>query len=490
MKRVGLVVGLFLVCHWGFAQGFSGVRSGASGGPGAGPFIGASPSGAYLVNPYTQHPLFLVGDSAWDLIEQLDNADAATYLADRGSRGFNILWLAAADNVYQTNPPNNYYGSAPFDGADFTNEDAGYWAHVDYIVRLAQSYGITMGLDPGFGGLLNADGYRNSYLTSSDQVVNAYGVWLGNRYKNFPNILWVLAGDSDPTDTGLYEKLNQLAAGIRSADSMHLITIEASRFYESGGGAPNDGWSSLDAWGGAVSGAYTAASFPPSWLNLNWVYDDYGGMQAGSARNYASYVLASPYMAQLAGEDWYEGEHSTTPLQLREESYWEVLSGCTLGRIFGNNAIWSFGGPNDTMGQTWQSQLASSGSTAQQYLGQLFRSREFWKLVPDAGNVTLTAGYGSGSTLSVAARTSDGQTVVVYIPNGNSTTVTINMAKITDAGATVNEWWLNPSTGATTHIGTAANTGSANFTAPDSNDWVLVLDSNAAALSAPGGAAL
>jgi hypothetical protein len=321
-------------------------------------------------------------------------------------------------------------------------------------------------------------------------VVNAYGAWLGSRYHNYPNILWILAGDADPTDTALYEKLNQLATGIRSADSVHLITFEAARFYESGGAAPNGGWSSLDAWGSSVSGAYTAAGFPPTWLNLNWVYDPYAEMQAGCTRNYTSYVSAHPNMPQLAGEDWYEGEHSMTALQLREESYWEVLSGCTLGRIFGNNAIWTFGGPSDTMGQTWQSQLDSTGSTAQQYLGQLLRSREFWKLVPDTGNTTLTSGYGSGTTISVASRTSDGQTIIAYAPNGNATTLTVDMSQIASAGSTANCWWFNPSNGATMLIGAYANSGTQDFTPPDANDWVLVIDDASANLAAPGSANL
>jgi hypothetical protein len=493
MKRVATVAVLLLVGHWGFTQNFSGVRSGVSGGAGVGPFIGFSTSGAYLVNPYTQHPLFLVGEDAFTLVTQLSTSDATTYLSDRAGRGYNFIWVAAADNVYQSNAPKNYYGASPFDSADFTSEDAAYWAHVDLIVKMAASYGITVGLGPGFCGLANSEGYRGSYLSASDTTVNGYGAWLGARYQPYPNILWVLGGDCDPTDTGLYEKLNQLATGIRSADSTHAITIEAARFYEAGGNAPNNGWSSLDAWGSSVTGAYQAAP-APSWLTMNWVYNDYTTQQTGCSRNYTAYVVGSPHTPGAMGEAWYEGEHSTTVLQLREQEYWSVLSGCSLGFVFGNNPIWCFDSPQSVSacntGTTWQSQLASSGSVAHQYFGQLFRSREFWKLIPDSGNVTLTAGYGSGLTISVAARTSDGQTVLVYVPNGNATTVTVNMAKITDAGATVNEWWFNPSTAATTHIGTAANTGSANFTPPDSNDWVLVLDSNAAALPAPGGGAL
>ena len=444
-----------------------------------------------IVYSFTNTPVYITGEDGWSLATQLDNADADTYLSTRASQGFNLVWAVAADNVYQSNAPDDYYGYAPFSGSDFTNEDANYWTHVDSILQLAASYGIAVGLDPGFAGLSNADGYRGSYLGSSDAVVNAYGVWIGSRYRNYPNIVWILGGDADPTDTALYEKLNQLATGIRSADSVHLITFEAARFYESGSAAPNGGWSSLDAWGSPVSGAYTAAGFPPAWLTLNWVYDPYSGMQAGCSRNYSSYITASPNMPQLAGEDWYEGEHSMTELQLREEAYWEVLSGCTLGRIFGNNPIWCF---NSTSGVSscdnslsWQTELTSNGSLTQQYMGALMRSREFWKMAPDTSNAVLTGGYGSGTSISVASCTSDGQTCIVYDPVGNAQDPHVAMGHFS---GTVHAWWFNPQTGTATDLSTFSNSGTETFTPPDGNDWVLVLDLDSANLAAPGSADL
>jgi len=60
------------------------------------------------------------------------------------------------------------------------------------------------------------------------------------------------------------------------------------------------------------------------------------------------------------------------------------------------------------------------------------------------------------------------------------------MTKITDSGTLAHGWWFNPSTAATTDLGTFANSGTHNFTPPDGNDWVLVLDANSAALPAPG----
>jgi hypothetical protein len=122
----------------------------------------------------------------------------------------------------------------------------------------------------------------------------------------------------------------------------------------------------------------------------------------------------------------------------------------------------------------------------QQRLGDLFRSREHWRMVADLNHTVVTAGFGSGANLAVTSRTSDGQTIIAYIPNGNAATLTVDMTRITSAIHEATCWWYNPSSGAATLIGSYANSGTRVFTAPDSNDWVLVIDDASASLPAPG----
>ena len=426
---------------------------------------GLDPTKTWLINTATNQPQFCSGEDAWDLIVELSNAEVETYLADRASRGITCIWVALADNAYQTNPPQDYYGNVPFDGTDFTNEDATYWAHVDYVLGRMASYGITAFASPAFVGELPADGYYTSYQNSSDATLVAYGAWLGNRYLSYPNIVWTLGGDTLPS---FFPKVADIAAGIRSVDAAHLITVEATPESASSATVSSSGY------------AYCTPTCA-SWLNVNWAYNQPQSVQLGCSYNAATYPLPG-----LLGESWYEGEHNTTELEIREEGYWGTLSGCSLGNVFGNNAIWTMGGPSETMGATWESQLGSAGSIAQGWEGTLFRSREFWKLHADTSNTYLTAGYGSGTSVSVLSRTTDGQTMIVYVPNGNSTSVTINLAGIVSGTGLVHGWWFDPQNGATTDLGTFANSGSQRFTPPDANDWVLVLDDNSAGLAAPG----
>ena len=400
---------------------------------------------------------------------QIPYEDVETYLADRSARGFNALWVYPVDAVGQANAPKNFYGNVPFDGPDFTNEDPAYWAYVDRVVRQADTYGITLIMAPAFVGFDNSDGgYLKSYLNSSDAVLAAYGTWLGNRYKNYDNIVWSLGGDADPSIHGLYDKIEHLASALASADPNHLMTLEACRSCR-----PQN-QSSLNAYD----------DDPPSWLHLNWVYNTEPTVTAGCQKAYAasSRFLLPPLM----GEDWYELEHSVDGAKARQEGYSEILSGCYLGRLFGNASIYSFNSPNHPGNPPWRSQLSSEGSVSQALMGKLMSSREHWKLVPDVEHIVVTSGYGSGTATTTAARTSDGQTIIAYIPNGSSTTLTVDMTKIDSQTNKAKSWWFNPRTGTSTQNGIYANSGSQTFIPPDSNDWVLVIDDAKANLVAPG----
>jgi hypothetical protein len=242
-------------------------------------------------------------------------------------------------------------------------------------------------------------------------------------------------------------------------------------------------------------------------MDLNWLYFHTTNVPSGAAGNYSR----TPWLPPFEGEGWYENENSTTPLQLREQSYWAVLSGAYLGNGgFGNDPMWYFGGGRmvETARRSWQSQLTSPGAIGMMHFGRLFRSREHWKLAPDLEHSVMTGGYDSRSPVSAAsehvhdvvhgeqyrlgslsaatARTSDGQTIVAYIPNGSAATVTIAMDKIVDTEGQAKCWWFNPRDGSSTLLGVLPAQGDHRFTPPDKEDWVLVIDSNHANLPAPG----
>ena len=438
---------------------------------GAGQFMVLSPDKTHLINSITKKPVFITGEAAWSVIAQPSDADAEIYLADRAARGFNAIIVNLIEHQYTDHAPADRHGDAPFSGPVFSTPNEAYFAHADQVISRASAHGITVFLFPVYVGYSTGrcnfenEGWGTDMEAASDAVMRDWGVYVGNRYKGFSNIVYVIGADADPRSCAppLVEKLNAVAMGIKSVDSVHLMA------------ADNAGQqSSLDVFSGYF------------WLDIS---DLYGG---SNVRKLNAEYSRPDFLPFFQGEDWYENEHGTTPLLLRTRQYESVLSGAYLGSFFGNNPIWCFNETNPASavpcenGKTWQSQLGSPGSVGQSWFGKLFRSREHWKLAPDINHTVVTAGYGSESTLTTTSRTSDGQTIIAYIPNGNGTTLSVDMRKITSVSSQAKCWWFNPGDGSTIQIGTFTNAGSRDFTPPDSNDWVLVVDAADANLAAPG----
>ena len=431
-------------------------------------FVVISANGKYLVNTTAgaPQPVFLVAEQAFDLDQNLSDSDLEVYLADRAARGINAIWMAAIDNSYSANPPYDSQGNLPFVTADFTNmaSATAYWSQLDYVLGRLQAYGMTAILGVAFSGTPcttitfpyapnthgngGPSGYCTALSATADATLTAYGAFLGARYASYPNIIWLIGGDMDSTDS-LAAKCAKIAAGIASQDATHLIAAESIR-----------GQSPMDAWSG------------DAWLTLNGLYSTPSNMVTAARSEFARSGALPLYMH----EDYCDQEHSETPLGVREEAYWAVLSGANIGRDACIDPIL-------TLGSGWQAALPSAATLVQQHLGELLNSREHWLLQPDSSNAVLTGGIGSGSTISVCACTSDGQSCLVYDPIGSSQAPQIAMSHFS---GTVHAWWFNPATGARTDLGTFTNSGTHTFTPADTNDWVLALDLAGAPLHPPG----
>src|SRR5207247_2744691 len=94
-----------------------------------------------------------------------------------------------------------------------------------------------------------AEGWCAEVRNSSLATMQSWGAYVGNRYRDFPNIIWVVGGDTDPASNGVASKVEAFVTGLKSADTTHLVTAHD---------APEE--SGLAAWPDAT------------WLNLNNVY--------------------------------------------------------------------------------------------------------------------------------------------------------------------------------------------------------------------------
>jgi hypothetical protein len=401
-------------------------------------------------------PFPIIGEAAWSMSAQLDPSDVIVYLNDRQAKGYTAIIVNAIEHQFASNAPRNYNNQHPFVGGDvdWSVRNETYWSHLDFILNEAKKRDILVFLFPAYIGFQCGDqGWCAEMLGQTEAQMTGYGEWLGTRYANQGNIVWVHGGDANANSyAGAMSRVAAIANGIKSKDSNHLHTAHS---------APER--SALEDYAILID------------LNTTYSYND---PQGEIQRDYQR-VSALPFTFI---EGSYENEHSSTALDWQRQALTAYLGGALLGHFFGNCPVWHFGGDPSWCGLTdWNAQLDSAGSKFAGNIGSLMKSREWWKLEPDYQNSVVTLGKGSGANYKAAARASDGRTVMVWFPNASQ--AAIDLSKISGQQAKV--YWWNPKDNSSTLIGTYANTGLQTFTS-SSDAMVLVIDDQDAGFAAPG----
>jgi hypothetical protein len=424
----------------------------------------ASANSRYVVDS-NNVPFLIIGDAPHSILAKLNNSDVTTYLTDRGQRGFNALWIELLCDSYtfgygKEGTPHygkDINGSDPFTATltggyyDLTAPNDAYWSHVDFIVQKAAANGLQCVFTP-----LDQGGWTQTSLTNGVARCTQYGQFLGNRYKNSPNIIWNLGNDFQNWGKQQYDAvILAIADGIRSVDTNHLITIQLNYPVSESQDDPN--WISR--------------------INLNGVYT--------YSPTYAETLVAyhkPNIMSVLFLEANYENEGNLgelgTPNVLRRQEYWSLLAGALAGHMYGSYWI-------DRFDSAWQAHLSSTCVTQLGYFKNFTNSVAWYNLVPDQNHTLLTAGYGTfnsggrigDSNYVTAAKTPDGSLGVMYTPVAH--TLTVAMGNF--CGPVTARWFDSTNNTFRTVAGSPfPNSGSRNFVTPGNNsagdpDWVLLL---------------
>lgn len=444
-KRGCLVAGLVLTLL---------ASSCGTGDPGSSLYpLSVSPNGRYLVDGRGD-PFLVVGDAPQSLMINGSLADARLLFANRVSHGINTVWIALIGNDYDGGRADatTFDGVAPFTTpGDLSTPNEAYFARCDQVIQAAADEGLNVILNPaetgGFMAMLRANGAAKC---------REYGRYVGSRYKNFDNIVWMSGTDFQTWRTDAdNEIVKALAEGIRERDTRHVQTLQLDYFVSS---SLDDG-----LWAGLVT--------------LNAAYTYYPAY-AEVLKDYAH----DPAVPVFVIESDYELENGSDAERLRRQEYWTYLSG-GCGYVFGHGFIWP-------LGLGWEDDLDSIGMVEFSHCASLFRSLPWYSLVPDRAQSLVTAGYGtywSGGTPSygisqndyaTAAATPDGTLALVYVPTAR--TITVDMARLSGP---VTGRWFDPTAGTYQTIGGSpfAASGPRTFTTPGvhadgASDWVLRLD--------------
>jgi hypothetical protein len=429
--------------------------------------LNVSRNGHYL--SYTDGtPFFWLGDTGWELFHRLKLEEIANYLDNRHQKGFNVIQAAILAEFDGLRKPNQY-GEVPLKNMDPTTPNEKYFQLVDTVVKLASSKGIYMGLLPTWGDKVTQL-WGEGPVVFNPENAYVYGLWLGRRYKDYKNIIWIFGGDRPPMKD--------------SCDWRPVWRNMARGIME---GTNNQALITYHPWGGDMSTSQYIHQ--EAWLDLNMIQSGHGGGHDVPIWDLVQRDFnLKPTKPTLDAEPNYE-DHPVNPwpkwnpengyyrdYDVRKQTYRSVFAGAC-GVTYGHHSVWQFWSPREEKvnyaDRYWTEAINRPGAFQVGYLKLLIESRPQLNRVPD--QTLIVKGQGEKGEHICAFRDSIGSYEMIYIPAGKA--ITVNTSCI--HSKQLNAWWFNPRTAESIVIGKMANKSTMDFTTPTigfENDWVLIID--------------
>jgi hypothetical protein len=373
-----------------------------------------SPNGRYFITG-DNTPFFWMGDTAWPFFTRYPFEIALDYLAKRSSQGFNVvqgvLAWSAGTGFEDDKPGVNEEGqSAWFDSPAQPNPV--FFDRVERLLQAANQQGIILAMLPTWGY------YMVEANRFSPETAYSYGLFLGERFKEHPNLVWVSGGDRVPV--GRETEYRALGAGIRAGDSgTHLITYHPCGWRHSSQYWRDENWldfNMIETW--------------TAWPNVyEAVRSDYG------------LVPAKPV---VLGEGAYEDGPEyplgpITPLIIRRQAWWTFMAGGFV--TYGQNLNW-----RDE--PRWHEGWDQPGARNMSIFKNTITSRLWWQMIPDQG--LFDCGISSGRTLNTAVRTLGSTCAMVYLSSQCHAKINLDRILTRHVKLTL----INPATGEAKDEGT------------------------------------
>jgi hypothetical protein len=386
----------------------------------------------------TGEPVLVTGDAAWSLLVQLDDAGLDEYLAARREMGFDTLLVNLVEHYFAYEAPRNAFDEEPFESpGDFAHPIPEYFDRAHAMLERARDLGFTILLVPAYLGYDGAEeGWYADMVEAGPEAMYEYGQYVGERFADLTNVVWVGGGDYTPPEEGL-ELVEAVHDGIVEAGASQLWTAH---------------------WAPETS----ADDVGVSWLDFNTTYT-YGPVYVASSDDDV------PELSHLVIESRYEYNVSeNVPQRIRAQMYESVLTG-SFGSVYGHGDTWKFA-------PAWHDALDASGAQSMMHARALFDSVPWYSLVGDVRTNAVVPDIGEfgSESVAVAAATDDRSIVLVYVPDERDIVVDLG-----DVDGTVVARWFDPVVGI--YIAAAADLdpdGTLAVSHPGENaggddDWVL-----------------
>jgi hypothetical protein len=406
-------------------------------------------------------PFFWLADTAWELFHRLTIEEAEIYLENRRERGFNVIQAVALAEFDGLQTP-NAYGDLPLIDLDPARPNEAYFQYVDQVIRLAAAKGLYIGLLPTWGDKV-VKLWGTGPEVFNPQNARIFGEYLGRRYGEQANVIWILGGDRP--GEGLVDLWTAMAEGIDAGQGCHRLTT----LHPSGGHGSSEWFHDCE------------------WLDFNMWQSGHSQTDAATWEMISQDYNRALTKPVLDGEPNYE-DHPIDPFSrqweprfgrfndydVRKQGYRSVFAG-GCGYTYGHHTIWQFykapRTPINHPALTWDEAIYRPGAAQLTHLKNLLLSRPYLERIPD--QELLLSEAGAGGRHVRATRDAAGSYAFVYVPLSGQT-VAVDLSHLTGP---ICAWWYDPRSGKAFRIGDFKNNAATEFTSPlGGPDWVLVLD--------------
>lgn len=416
----------------------------------------------FLVTKDNQ-PFFWLGDTAWELFHRLNREDAEKYLKDRAEKKFTVIQAVVLAEMDGLGTP-NAYGETPLENNDPAKPRDAYFKHVDFIIDKANELGLHIALLPTWGDKVFKDRWGIGPEIFNPANAKVYGRWIGERYKQKTNIIWVLGGDRNPrneNDVAIWRAMAEgIAEGVGGNDKALMTFHPQPNGLEDAGSAK---WFHNDTW-------LDFNMFQTGHCRENNIWD----------RIQVAYKK-TPIKPVLDGETLYEDHPvcfnakdlgTSNAYDIRKHAYLDVFAGA-FGHTYGCHDIWQMFSPERTPVNgphfPWYEAIDLPGGSQMQYLRMLIESRPMLERVPDQSLITNARGENDRIQ---ATRGKD----YIFVYSSQGKTIDLKLAAL--SAKEFQATWFDPRTGKSHDAGKFSEAGK-QFSPPSTGygqDWVLIVD--------------
>src|SRR5262245_22503502 len=336
------------------------------------------------------NPRLFVGEDLWALVVNGGKHTTYTnawnnYFTSRQAQGYNaveVLWCSNAmnNNDFTFEDGRDWDGTYPFS----PNQDPSgtpnstFWGRRDEFFTMAASYGFTVVMNITTKSI-EANLPQQFQRSWTNQQWTDFGTFIGNRYKNQPNIMWIMGDDYFGSFDSQFD-IFQIA--LRAAGDGHLISIQNYQETTS------------------RQDIFTLTKPANSWdkrAQYEWCYS-YNVTYDVIERAHLYTPIAADDVQSICPPIWGDGFYlasgvgaGQTDQRLERQMVWWALSSGAAGVSTGDNEIYP-----------WASTSAGLVTSKSIYSGVMpaiigaFSSLVGWQsLVPDTSSVLVTAGRGT-----------------------------------------------------------------------------------------------